>query len=653
MTGTDTDVGKTHISSSLLQGFLLSGKKVGYWKPVQSGGKNLDLDVVLTSTKGDLNHFESIYTFEEPVSPDQAARKVGVKIDLQKIFQQIPNTQPLDYLVVEGAGGLFVPLNEQGETWIDFLRLVESHVVVVSRCGLGTLNHTLLTVRALSNVSTKSSSVVLSGENHAENKKSLTRDLPSDVKLCSFPRSSFGEESHDLHCKKLVGSLNEVFSLKGDNLNDHQKNLWRPFTQHKLSPNSPRVVSAKGIWLTMEGGEKLMDGVSSWWTNSIGHAHPRIGRAIHKQQQTLDHVLFADMVHQPALELVSLLKKELHEDLSKYFFSDDGSTAVEVALKMCCQHWKQSTGKVRKRFMVLEGGYHGDTLGAMSLGKGSGFHDPYHHWMFDVDILRPKLAFEDSQNDADFHSVESIQETLTNEHDQIAGFIMEPLLQGASGMRVIDPQWQKAIVVACKEKNIPVIFDEIFTGFGRAGSMFAYQQLGVTPDIICLSKALTGGNLALSLTVATDTIFQSFYSDQKSDALLHGHSYTANPIACAAAVETLKVYREEGVLNNLSVLMQSLSKMRNNIKNYSGFYNVRQVGGVLAFEIAESTRSYNVDTAFIRELASKHQIFLRPLGNTVYVCPPFHLKPHEVSLFEEKFMMFCQSLCHYQQLQKE
>ena len=298
-----------------------------------------------------------------------------------------------------------------------------------------------------------------------------------------------------------------------------------------------KVKRGNGAYLELEDGRRLVDCISSWWVTLHGHAQPEIARAIYEQAQVLEQVIFAGFTHQPAEDLADALLQRLPENLKHIFFSDNGSTAVEVSLKMAFQYWR-NRGEKRSKFMAFEGGYHGDTVGAMSIGRGSPFWNKFEPLLFSIDVVPYPATFEadPSVEEKEQLSLGAIENLLRNNAGDYAAICIEPLVQGAAGMRCCRPEFLQALRKLASKHDVLLIFDEVMTGFGRTGDFFASTKSGVAPDLICLSKGITGGFLPLSVTVCSSEIFERFLSSESDKTFYHGHSYTANPIACAAAV---------------------------------------------------------------------------------------------------------------------
>ncbi len=405
-----------------------------------------------------------------------------------------------------------------------------------------------------------------------------------------------------------------------------KKIIWHPFSQEKTVGLPLSIHSGKGAYLYDYEGKSYLDLISSWWVNLHGHAHPVIAEAIYKQALKLEHVIFSKITHEPAVLLAEKLQAILPSGLSRFFYSDNGSTAVESALKMAYQYW-HNLGKARTKFVCFEGGYHGDTLGAMSVGKNSGYHDIFKPLLFDVitlpypDTWIGDISIEEREQAAYQH----IQEILTKNHQDIAALILEPLVQGASGMRICRPAFLNKIIKLVKSFGILIIFDEVMTGFGRTGTTFALDQLNSesVPDILCVAKGLTGGFLPLALTIASEKIYEAFLDDKLSKDFLHGHSYTANPLGCAAGIASLELLlsaETQQAIKNISQAHENGLKL---IQNLSSVIKMRHLGTISAFTLPD-----NQIKLLITNLLEQG-FFIRPLGSTVYILPPYCLTVDE------------------------
>ncbi len=407
--------------------------------------------------------------------------------------------------------------------------------------------------------------------------------------------------------------------------------IWHPFSPIQGQP--PILVeSAKGIYLTAADGRQIIDGISSWWVNVHGHSHPVIAEAIHRQALTLEHVIFAGFTHKPAINLASRLLTVLPANQQKIFFSDNGSTAVEVAIKMAIQYW-YNKGAPRSKIIALDGAYHGDTFGAMSVGGRGLFTDPFQTHLFDVAFL----PWPDGTNDEQV--VAAFEKHLRDE--LVAAFIYEPLVQGAAGMRMYSPALLSKLIETSKQCGVPCIADEVFTGFGRTGKLFASEYMSLPPDIMALSKGLTGGTMALGVTTCSGSIHEAFKSSDPSKTFYHGHSFTANPIACASAIASfdLLIHDECGAARLRIAKQQTAFATR--VQNRRSVKSVRSLGTILSMELASGETSYT--NSLRHEIYSyflSKNILLRPLGNVLYFLPSYAFSEDDMNRVHEEIERF-------------
>lgn len=393
-------------------------------------------------------------------------------------------------------------------------------------------------------------------------------------------------------------------------LDDDAAHCWHPYTQHGLAPEPLPVTAAEGSWLTLADGTRMLDAISSWWCCLHGHGHPKLVAALAEQARTLDHVLFAGCTHEPAARLSRELVEVAPKGLERVFFSDNGSTAVEVALKAAYQGAVRRDEAHRTTFIALEGGYHGDTFGAMAVGDPDPFFVDYLPLMFDV--ARAPL------------DVDALTAVFAEVGDRAAGIILEPGVQGAAGMRPVSDELLQAARRLCDQYGVSLIADEVFTGFGRTGSLFACERAGVTPDALCLSKGLTSGMLPLAVTLFPAAVFDTFHSSERSHMFFHGHTYTANPLACAVALASLDIARTEDTPARLDEIGRTIEAGLEGLRDRPGV-TLRRVGGVVAMELGAADAGYlsglgpRLKAAC---LAHSPDVLLRPLGNVLYAVPP-------------------------------
>ncbi|MGL4371506.1 MAG: adenosylmethionine--8-amino-7-oxononanoate transaminase [Alphaproteobacteria bacterium] len=410
-------------------------------------------------------------------------------------------------------------------------------------------------------------------------------------------------------------------------LEQDQRLIWHPFTQEKNAPLPILIEKGSEVHLYDADGKAYLDLISSWWVNLHGHGCPAIAEAIYAQALELEQVIFAGFTHKPAITLCQALGAILPASLSKYFFSDNGSTAVEVALKMAYQFWWNQGEPQRRLFLSFEGAYHGDTFGAMSVGRTSGFHAAFQDFLFETATLPFPATWEGDETVAQKEeaALEQLETLLKKQATHIAGMILEPLVQGASGMRCCRPSFLNRLMALLKAHGILILFDEVMTGFGRTGTTFAYEQLEHVPDILCLSKGLTGGFLPLALTVASQSIYEAFLGDTFSKALAHGHSYTANPLGCAAAIASLNLLQSPQTQQQLADLAVAQRKGVQYLQEAipERIHRVRSVGTIAAFEWREPLSSPNSSLQRLKQDALEAGFLIRPLGQIVYLLPPY------------------------------
>jgi adenosylmethionine-8-amino-7-oxononanoate aminotransferase len=398
--------------------------------------------------------------------------------------------------------------------------------------------------------------------------------------------------------------------------------IWHPLTQHALSAPEVFVERAEGAYLYTREGRRIMDAISSWWVITHGHGHPKIVRAVQEQAGKLDQVIFAGFTHAPAEALAQKLVSITDPALEFVFFSDSGSTAVEVALKMAIGYFAHN-GKKKNTIVALEGGYHGDTFGAMAAGGRGVFSRIYEDYLFDVQHLPFPQA---GQEHATLDAFEDILKTRA-----VAALIVEPLVQGAAGMRIYSPAVLKALHALCQKYDALLIADEVMTGFGRTGTKFACQQAGVTPDLMCLSKGLTGGFLPMGVTMATLDVYKAFYQKDRAKTFFHSTSFTGNPLACAAALANLEVWDEEPVLERVHVIAKSHGRAKRWFEARPDVAAARSLGAILALDIHDAQEGYLSGIApLLYDSLMEQDVLLRPLGNTVYILPPYCVTQKEL-----------------------
>lgn len=389
-----------------------------------------------------------------------------------------------------------------------------------------------------------------------------------------------------------------------------------PFTRYRREFLNIPIIRGDGALLYGEDGSTYLDAIASWWVNLHGHAHPFINNKIKEQLDLLEHVIFSGFTHPPAVNLAKRLLEKLGSPYEQIFYSDNGSTAIEVAIKMSIQYWK-NRGEERPLLIAFQNSYHGDTFGAMSVSERDVFTAPFHQHLFNVSYI----PFPTSEN---FSEVKTLLETLLF-HENVAAIIFEPLIQGAGGMRMMQSEWLDDLILLCKKYNVLTIADEVMTGFFKTGTCFAIDQLKNKPDFVCLSKALTGGYLPLGVTAYTETIAKSFQSEDIHHTFYHGHSFTANPLACTAALASLELIDQDKTEDKVFNIYSMHQQAAGDFAQHSLITDVRTMGLVLAMDIRTSFQDYFYNNP-IRDLLYqefiRRKIIIRPLGNVVYVLPP-------------------------------
>jgi len=420
--------------------------------------------------------------------------------------------------------------------------------------------------------------------------------------------------------------------------------LWHPCTQmkdHESLPIIP-IKRGEGVYLEDFDGNRYIDAISSWWVNMFGHCNPRINKALQYQMETLEHVILAGFTHETIVELSERLVKLTPEGLNKTFFADNGSSAIEVALKMSFHYWVNTGNKKKTKFINLSNSYHGETIAALSVGDVALYKETYEPLLLKTITAPSPDCFdkEEGETDKEYSArmIEPMREILQQHAEECCAVIIEPLIQCAGNMRMYHPVYIKLLRQACDEFNVHLICDEIAVGFGRTGTMFASEQADITPDFMCLSKGLTGGYLPLSCVLTTDKVYDAFYDDYENlTAFLHSHSYTGNPMGCRAALATLDIFEQDNVINANQALIKHMTKVSEKFKDHPNVGDVRQHGMVVAIEMVKDKKTKTpYDWKERRGLrvyqhGLKNGVLLRPLGNVVYFMPPYVITEDEIT----------------------
>ncbi len=414
--------------------------------------------------------------------------------------------------------------------------------------------------------------------------------------------------------------------------------IWHPFTPLLTPLELIPLESAKGMYLHAKDGRKIIDAVSSWWVNIHGHSNEKLAKAIYDQALKMEHAIFAGFTHEPAVKLAENLMTILPDNYTKVFFSDNGSTTVEIGLKMAFQYWFNLGQKERIKVISMRGDYHGDTFGSMAVGECSGMFEPFNPFTFDVDLIE----FPDGSNDQEV--IKSFQKLA--ESGQHAAFVFEPLVQGSGGMRMYKRETLNALIKIGQENGVICIADEVMTGWGRTGTHFATDQIEETPDIMCISKGITGGTLPLGITACNSKIEEAFRSDEYSKTLLHGHSYTGNPLSCAAANASFEIYTSDECQNNIKRIEAKHRSFLPQLIDHPKTENPRVTGTILAFDL----KGFG-DTGYTSEARKRiypyfleRGILIRPLGNVIYLLPPYIITDDELDYIYKELIGFLDSI---------
>ncbi len=412
-------------------------------------------------------------------------------------------------------------------------------------------------------------------------------------------------------------------------LEKDKKYIWHPFTSLRPTMEVIPIVKGEGIYLIDDKGNKYIDAISSWWVTIHGHGNAYIAEKIYRQALELEQVIFAGFTHRPAVELAERLIPLLPGTFSKVFYSDNGSTATEVAIKIALQYWSNQ-GIKRNKILAFNHSYHGDTFGAMSISDRSIFTKAFEDKLFEV-------VFIDTPTE---HNLAELEATINKHAPEIAGFIYEPLLQGSGGMRMYEAQWMNSLLSICKKQDIVCIADEVMTGFGRTGKLFAGEYMETKADIICLSKGLTGGTMALGVTACSQKITDAFDSEDRMKTLFHGHSFTANPLACTAALASLDLLLNPECLKALSFLTESHQAFIKTLNQHAVIKNARSLGTILAFEYDKGDNNYlNAIAPQVTKFMLAQGVYLRPLGNTIYLMTPYCISPEALQRLYDSILL--------------
>ena len=654
ITGTDTDVGKTIVTYVLGALFQEKGYDIGVMKPIQCSGNDaafLKENLRLKDSPLEINP----YYAKEPLSPNLAFSRAKKTIDQKKIISSFKALyKKHDVMLVEGAGGLLVPI-KNNYLMSDLAKDLDLEVIIVSRLGLGSINHTLLTIEQARECGLSVKGVIFSDAS-GKVKGIPEKTNPSIIKkfgnvpiLGTIPFLKSKKKSDVL--KKCKGKIDIDTILRSSRSKSSKKrlqsldkkHLWHPFTQMQdWIEEDPLIIDrAEGNYLIDVDGNKYLDGVSSLWVNVHGHKKKQIDDAIKKQIDKLSHSTLLGLANTPSIELAEKLVEITPKGLEKVFYSDSGSTSVEIAIKMAYQYWQNIGEKQKTGIVHLANSYHGDTLGSVSVGGIDLFHKVYRKLIFKT----IKLDFPDCYRapkgkkypEYAFECLDKFEQMLKKKSQNIAAFIVEPIVQGAAGMIVWPKGILKRMEQLCRKYNVLLIVDEVATGFGRTGKMFACEHENVNPDIMCVAKGITGGYLPLAATLTTNRIYDGFlfnYKEQKT--FFHGHTYTGNPLACASAIANIEVFQKERTLKKLQPKIKFLRNELKKLKELEHVGDIRQKGFMVGLELVKNKKTKQPfpwedrkGVAICKKL-KREGIILRPLGNVIVLMPPLSIAQNEL-----------------------
>jgi adenosylmethionine-8-amino-7-oxononanoate aminotransferase len=605
--GTDTDAGKTTFSLLWLAAFPGQSR---YWKPVETGDSDTESIRRLVPAATVL---PPLARFTDPVAPALAARREGRAVPSAA---EIVAARPAGPLLIETFGGPLSPLNET-ELQIALIRALGVPSVLVSSSAVGAIGRTLQCLLALSAHGVRPGAVVLVGRDDPYAAEQIGRHWPAVPTFALQPPATWDIEGVSRAAREQAGVLAAVHSrleqapprtTAAEVLEQDRRCVWHPYTS-LCDPDPPLVsVAAQDEFLELADGRRVIDGISSWWTILHGHRHPALMASLREAVASFDHVHFAGVTHPPAAELAGLLLQTAPWPGGRVFYSDNGSTAVEVALKMAYQFWCHRGEPRRTWFVGFEGGYHGDTFGAMAVGRDPVFFGRFEPLLFRAEIVPV--------------SAERLDDALERRRGEVAAVIIEPLVQGAGGMRMHTPEQLRAIADVARRHGVLLIADEVMTGGGRTGTLWAHQAAGVAPDLICAAKTLTGGVLPLAATLASPEVVAAFETADPSRTFFHGHSFTAHPLACAVAATNWRLLTgaPHPAPRRLEAFWQhTLAPLR----RVPHVREVRLRGTIAAVEL-EVPGGYLAPVGRqLRRHCLERGVLLRPLGNVLYTIPPF------------------------------
>ena len=665
VTGTDTGVGKTVVAAGIAAGLKARGIDVGVMKPIATGGMEDAVFLKRAISTDDLLNLINPICFKTAMAPMVAARLERKRIDIEKIKDAYGELcRRHEFLVVEGIGGAMVPIKKDYLV-VDLIKDLDLAALIVARPNLGTINHTLLTVEALKSRGIEIAGIIVNKGLPAAKDKSVKTNPAVIAKITNLPILGIVPRINVMPAEAGIHFLDSRFrgndrwvdldkviyardtTHRSRQLKEWDKRyVWHPFTQMKdyLKEESLIIEEGRGSYLKDTDGKWYLDGVSSLWVNVHGHRNKILDEAIKTQLGKVAHSTLLGLGNEPSIELARGLVEIAPEGLKKVFYSDSGSTAVEIALKMAFQYWQQKrekAAKKKKKFVSFTNAYHGDTIGSVSLGGMDIFHKIYKPLLFKtIKVSYPycyRCRLNLSYPECGLRCAEDIEKLLKARHKKIAGLVIEPLVQAAAGMLIAPSGFLKYARQLCDRYDVLLIADEVAAGFGRTGKLFACGHEGVCPDIMALAKGITGGYLPLAATLTTQQVFDGFiadYNEQKT--FFHGHTYTGNPLACQAALANLKLFRQNGFFKKLDEKIKFLRKGLERFYELEHVGDIRQKGLMIGIELVKDRArktpydwEEKIGIRVIKDIR-KSGIILRPLGNVIALMPPLSINKEEL-----------------------
>jgi adenosylmethionine-8-amino-7-oxononanoate aminotransferase len=633
ITGVGTGVGKTLVTTILCRQLTAEGREVAALKPVVSGFSDRDSEsdpALIVRSLGQSPTPEAVaaiapWRFAAPLSPHLAARREGRSIDLNELVAFCRAHESRGVLLVEGAGGIMTPIDST-QTVFDLIIALQYPVILVTGTYLGALSHTLTALSALRDAGPPIRALVVSDSEEsiglAETVESLEPFTGDDIPLISLPRLSGNHEAKLRRASSLIRICEDPLPPQANSsppwwYEEGSPHVWLPYCQMKVAPPPLPVMWTEGCRIILADGRELVDGIASWWSACHGYDHPHIRAAVSRQLAVMPHVMFGGLAHEPAFVLARRLTEIAPPGLTRVFFTDSGSIAVEVALKIALQYWLNRGRPEKSRFLCFADGYHGDTFGAMAVS------DPERsmHKAFRRVLARHHVVDVPADEDA----LKRLDAFLANAAHEIAAMIIEPLVQGAGGMRFHPSEILAALHTLALKHDVLFIADEIATGFWRTGHRFACDAAGIRPDLLCLGKALTGGTITMGATLAREEVFASFLSDDWDEALMHGPTFMANPLACAAANASLDLFEREPRESQVRVIEAALRRGLEPCRTLPQVVDVRVRGAIGVVQLAPDVDVFALRSRFVEE-----GVWVRPFKDVVYLMPPLVIGAEEL-----------------------